>query len=305
MENNLQGELTRRYQEATDSFISKLKCDPNVIAAILSGSLSYDQVWEKSDIDMTLIVRDQSLKNDSFCLVEDDITINTTIVPRSGFKRFLESLSGGSMLHSYFSKGKIIYSTDESLYEYLDEYKNIGKDDLAQTIMFDACELHYYYEKSMKWLKVKEDRLYAQYYLLKAAEVFARMEVALNGEIPTREAIRKAQLLNPSLISVYYDKAMSYQYSNEEISAAIDQMDRYMEQHLDIIKKPVLDYMSDGEMKTVTMISKYFHIDSHFIIGLLDYLAEKGLIAKVSQTIRITPKSKLAVEEITYQYISF
>lgn len=305
MDNNLQLELTERFQNAADSFVDKIKGDPNVIAVIISGSLSYDQVWEKSDIDMTLIVRDQVLKNESFCLVEDDITINAYIVPRNSFKRFLESQNGGSFLHSYYSKGKIIYSTDDSLYEYFEEYKNIGKDDIAQTMFFAACELHYYYEKSLKWLKVKEDPLYAQYYLLKAAEVIARMEVCRNNEIPTREAIKKAQSINPNLISIYYQEAMSHHLSIEEIMKAIDAIDHYMEQQLDIIKKPLLDYMSDGEMKTVTMITKFFHMDNHYIAGLLEYLAEKGVIVKLSQTIRITPKSKLAVEEIAYQYIKF
>ena len=70
-----------------------------------------------------------------------------------------------------------------------------------------------------------------------------------------------------------------------------------------MIKKPIIDYMSDGEMKTVTMIAKFFNAEGHFIIGILDYLTEKGVIVKVSQTIRITPKSKLAVEEIAYQYV--
>ena len=61
--------------------------------------------------------------------------------------------------------------------------------------------------------------------------------------------------------------------------------------------------MSDQEMMTLTMITKYFQSEGHFIIGIFDYLAEQGVIAKVSQTIRITPKSKRSVEEIAYQYI--
>lgn len=297
-------ELTKRYNDAADSIVAKVKVDPNVIAVIIGGSLSYDQVWEKSDIDMTLVVRDQNLKNDTFCLVEDDITINANVVTRSGFKRYLESQNGGSFIHSYFSKGTILYSNDESLSEYFEEYKKIGKDDITLSMMINACELYYYYEKSLKWLTVKEDELYAQYYILKAAEVLARMEILLKGAVPTREAIRTAYTMNPEFISIYYKNAMSHQYSKEEIRNAIDEMEHYLELHLDIIKKPIVDYMSDGEMKTVTMISKYFHMESHFITGLLEYLAEKGVIVKVSQTIRITPKSKLAVEEIVYQYIS-
>lgn len=305
MEKNKQSELTGRYQAAADSLVDKLKKDTNVIAVILCGSLSYDQVWEKSDIDMALVVRDQVLKNDSFCIVEDDITVNiNSIVTRSGFKRYLESLSGGSMLHSLYARGKIIYSTDESLYEYFEEFKIMGSDDRALTVLLSASELYYYYEKCQKWLQVKENPLYAQYYLLKAAEVIARIEVCARGEIPDREALVKAYEENPGLMSAYYSDAMSHQYSPPEIRHAAEEMERYMERHLDIIKKPILEYMSDHEMKTVTMISKFFKTESHFIIGILEYLAEKGIIAKVSQTIKITPKSRLAIEEIAFQYIN-
>lgn len=305
MDNNQQAELTKRYEEATESFVEKIRKDPNVIAVILCGSLSYDQVWEKSDIDMALVVRDQVLKNDSFCIVEDDITINiVSIVTRSGFKRYLEGLSGGSMMHSFYAKGKIIYTTDDSLYEYFEEFKNIGSDDIAITVLLGACELYYFYEKCLKWIKVKQNPLYAQYYLLKAAEVIGSIEVCMSGEIPTREAILKAYATNPELMSIFYSDAMSHHYSYVEILHAISEIDHYIEQHLDIIKKPILDYMSDHEMKTVTMISKYFKIESHFIIGILEYLTDKGVIAKISQTIRITPKSKLAIEEIAFQYIN-
>ena len=303
MDKNLQSEMTKRYEAAADSFVRKVKDDPNVVAVIISGSLAYDQVWEKSDIDMTLVVRDQVLKNESYCIVEDDITINVYLVVRSSFKRYLENIKGGSFMHSYFSKGKIVYSIDDSLYEYFEDFKVMGSDDMANTVFLTACELVHYYDKCLKWLTVKKDPLYAQYYLLKAAEAIARMEVCLSGESPSREAIIKANTLNPAMITPYYKEAMSHHYKEEEILRAIQGIDYYLEQHLDIIKKPVITYMADQELKTVTLITKHFHTDSHFIVGIFDYLAEKGVIARVSQTIRITPKSKLAVEEIAYVYV--
>jgi uncharacterized protein len=303
MDKNLQTDMTKRFQAAADSFVDKIKTDPNIIAVIICGSLAYDQVWEKSDIDMTIVIRDQVIKNDSYCIVEDDITINVSIVARSNFKRFLESMNGGSFMHSYYTKGKILYSTDDSLYEYYEDYRKMGSDDMALTVFYNACELVHHYDKCLKWLTVKKDPLYSQYYLLKAAEAIARMEVCQNGEVPTREAIIRAYKLNPELISRYYEDAMSHVYSIVELLNAIHGISNYLDEHLDIIKRPVIEYMADGEMKTVTMITKYFRSDSHFIIGIFDYLADRGVIAKVSQTIRITPKSKLAVEEIAYQYV--
>lgn len=303
MEEVMYKEMTARYQAAADSFVEKVKKDPNVIAVIICGSLAYDQVWEKSDIDMAVVVRDMNMNYESYSLVEDDITINTYIIPRSGFKRYLDSLSGGSMMHSYFSRGKILYSTEDSLYEYLEEFKVMGDSDRAHTVLMIAGELINCHDKSLKWLTVKKDLRYAQYYLLKAAEYMAQMEVCLNGESPSREALLRAMQLNPQLIGPYYTEAMSRHYKEEEIRELIQGIDAYLEKHLDVIQQPIIEYMSDGEIKTMTMIAKHFRSDNHFISGIFEYLADKGVIAKVSHTIRLTPKSKPAVEEIAFIYL--
>lgn len=303
MEITDQMNLQERFMAATESFVQKVKDDPNVIAVIVCGSLSYDMVWEKSDVDMTLVIRDQPLKNESYCILEDDIVINVRLVPRNGFKRFLEGLTGGSMLQSYFARGKIVFTRDESLYEFLDDIRHMGKDDMALSVFFKACDLVYLYHKSMKWLTVKNDLLYAQYYLLHAADVIANIEVCKSGESPNREAILKALTLNKSLLEPYYQGAMSHHYSEAEIRKGLDGIDRYLEDNLDLIKKPVIDFMSDQQIKTLTLICKHFRTEGHFIEGIFDYLYEKGVIEKVAQTIRITPKSKLAVEELGYIYL--
>ncbi len=303
MDDILQAELKKRYTAAVDSFISKVKDDPNVIAVIVCGSLAYDMVWEKSDIDMTLVVRDQILRNTSYCIIEDGIIINVDLLVRSDFKRALERSIGGSFTQSYFSKGKIAYTTDDSLYEYFEDLKTIGSDDIALSAFYIACSLLGIYEKCQKWLTVRKDPIYAQYYLLKAAEVIANMELCINGEPSSREAIQKAIAINPDVINPFYKDAMSHLLTEEEISRGIESIDRYLEQHLDILKKPIIEFMSDEEIKTSTLIAKQFHMDGHFIIGIFDYLTDKGVIEKVSQTIRITPKSKLAVEELGYLYI--
>lgn len=303
MEDVLQTELKEHYNAAVDSFVSKVRDDPNVIAVIVCGSLAYDMVWEKSDIDMTVVIRDQALKNENYCIIEDGITINAYLMVRSAFKRGLERNIGGSFSQSYFSKGRIVYTTDDSLYEYFEEIKRLGSDDIALSVFYMACSLVGVYDKCLKWLKVRKDPLYAQYFLLKAAEIIANIELCLKGEPSSRESIQKALAVNPDMIQTFYTDAMSHHFSEEEIINATRKLDLYLEEHLDVLKKPVIEFMSDQEIKTSTLIARHFHMESHFIIGIFDYLADKGVIEKVSQTIRITPKSKLAVEELGYLYI--
>lgn len=295
--------LQKRYMEAINSFVDKIKPDPNIIAVIVCGSLAYDTVWEKSDIDTTVIVRDQHLSRDSYCILEDDIVVNVSLITRSAFKRNMEGSIGGSFTQSYYSKGKVVYSTDESLSSYFEEMKAPGADDLARSIFYCAGEVISLYEKAQKWLFVKEDPLYAQYYLLKAATPLAYMIVCLSGDSPSRECIQKALELDGQVLAPFYQNAMSHHLSTQEIQSLIVQIDTFLTIHLDRIMEPVAAFMADGEMKTVTMFSKYFHAEGHFLIGLLDYLEEKGAIEKATQTIRVTPKGRMAVEEIAYLYM--
>lgn len=304
MDDARQVALKKRYLAAADRFVAAVKDDPNVIAVIINGSLAYDVVWEKSDIDMTLVIRDQVLKNNSYSIIEDGININVNLQIRSNFKRDMEKSIGGSFSQSYFAKSKIIYSTDNSLYEYFEDLREIGSDDIALSTLLIAGELIGLYDKTQKWLLVRKDLLYAQYYLLKAAEVVARMVLCLHGVPVARDTMQKALEIAPAAITPFYHEAMSHHFTQEEILSGIQELEKYIEQHLDIIKKPVLEFMADGEIKTSTLIARHFNIDSHFIVNVFDYLAEKGVIERVSQTIRITPKGKLAHEELGYLYIS-
>lgn len=295
--------MKERYVKATDSFVSKVKDDINVIAILVMGSLSYDVVWEKSDVDMTVVVRDQKMDRKSYCIIEDGITFNVTVVPRTMLKRHFESAIGGSIPQAYLAKGRIVYTKDDTLYDLLDDLKQLGSDDIALSAFTLSSALIDLHQKSEKWLKVKKDLLYAQYYLLKAAEVIAKMELVINGEIPIRESIQKVMEFNPELMKPFYEVPMSHLMTETEIEEGIKKIDAFLEGHLDIISKPVLDLLKDGEMKTVSMIAAFYNLEPSYIIEALDYLFEKGVIVKVSQTIRLTPKGKLAVEEIGYLYI--
>jgi len=58
--------------------------------------------------------------------------------------------------------------------------------------------------------------------------------------------------------------------------------------------------LSDGEIKSVMMFQRQFHMGGHIFVHLLEYFAQKGIIEKVSETIRITPKSRPNFEEIAF-----
>ncbi|WP_151736214.1 nucleotidyltransferase [Paenibacillus tengchongensis] len=300
MDDTAKRELQERYEAAVEDFVDKVKDDPNIIAVIVCGSLAYDQVWAKSDIDMALIVRDQPKVPHYYCLVEDGITINAELFTRSGFKRGTERLVGGSLPQSYFAKGRIVYSTDDSLYEYFEEFKQLGSRDISLTLLTIGAELVDVWHKCQKWMLVRKNPLYAQYFLLKAADLIAAMELCASGEPPIRESVLTVLEHSPELLAAFYQEPMSRRLSEAEIREAINRMEETLDRHMEQMLRPVLEFMSDQEVKTVTQFLKHFQLP---IAGTLQYLADKGVIERVSQPLALTPKSRPSVEEMAYLYI--
>lgn len=299
-----QSALQSQFQQALDQFVERLKEDLNVIAVIVGGSLAYDVIWEKSDVDVTIVVRDQVLKSRSLSLVEEGITFNTYLMPRSEFKRGLEGLVGGSFIQAYFANGRIVYSTEESLYDYFEEFKRIGEDDRAMTSLHLAAEMVDTMRKVQKWRLARKDLAYAQYFMLKAAEMIAGMELCERGLPRSRNSIQKALDYNPRMMQVFYYTPMQRPLTDADLAEGVELLEAYLTEKMELFKRPVLEYLADGEVKTTSMIAARFHTDSHYIIEALDFLAEKGVIERVPQLIKLTPKSRFGVEELGFVYLA-
>ncbi len=293
-------DLTKRYDNALQSFVDRIRNDPNVIAIIVYGSVSHGTVWEKSDIDMTVVVRDQKLEHKTYGIYEDNILINLDLCQRSELKRNMEKSLTGSVGHSFGATSKVLYTTDESLYEYFEEYKKIGKADVEKALFEMINFLLGIMEKIEKWLVVKNDITYARYYILKAADVIAKIEVCSQYKVPTREAILQANELNPQLIEKFYYKPMITEMTQKQIYDLLVDMHDYIMKHFDAIINVATELFGDGEIKTGTHISNYFKSSLHFLHPILDFLCDQGVLEKISQTIRITPKSRPAVEEMAF-----
>jgi hypothetical protein len=80
-----------RFQAALDGLIEQVEQDRHILAAVLCGSLSHDEVYDKSDIDLVLISSDdKKMKSHSVSLVVDDVNIHASVLPRTDFKKGLE-----------------------------------------------------------------------------------------------------------------------------------------------------------------------------------------------------------------------
>ena len=310
--------IEEQYREAVDMLVKKVQKDPYILAAIVAGSFSYAQVWEKSDLDVELIGRDAIRPTQSFfSLVENGVNIHANITPRNAFKQRIESAQQGSFMHSYFSHSTLLFSHDASIQEWYD--KNANRDNIGErdkqlqllNVIASTLPSLVYAEKQFY---VNKDCLTSFLSLLNVVQGLARLEVLLNNEIPAREVIQPALRYNPDFFSRVYTDLINCEKNETVIQDVLDAINAYLDER-QFIYQPILEYLIEQNApRTNTELNadlgRDLHVnsdgDSEFDEESLDlvcqWLAWKGVIGQVAMPMKLTAKSQVPVEEPAYYY---
>lgn len=303
-----QDTVEQQYDEAVAALVKKVRRDPYILAAIVAGSFSYAQVWEKSDLDVELIGRDGIRPTQSFyLLVENGVNIHANLTPRNAFKQTIARAQQGSFIHSYFSHSTLLFSRDASIQEWYDKNtnrNNIGeRDKQFQLLNVIACTLPnlIYAEKQFY---VNKDVITAFLSILNVVQGLARIEVLLNDEIPAREVIQPALRYNPDFFNRVYNELINCEKNEAVIQDALNAIDAYLDAR-QFIFQPILDYLAEQKApRTNTELNAYFQskFDEESLELVCQWLTWKGIIRQVSAPMKLTVKSQIAVEEPAYYY---
>jgi predicted nucleotidyltransferase len=295
-------DITTRFENALQSFVNKIKNDPNVRAVILCGSMANDTVWEKSDMDITVLVREMKLLQRNFTIDEDGLILNVNLQSEFDFKRSAGRSMGGGIIYSFYYHARIVHTKDESLREFLSDFKKMGADDRARTFFVSAAYLLGDLEKLEKWLTVKNDLMYTQLWVLKVAESYANMRLVLDDKPLSREAVLKVTAYDPEAMKPIYEKPMQSLMTRGVLNAALQFYKDFLKENVELLTQPVLSYMADNEPRTMSAINKHFNMQTDGLHSVFGFLEEMGVVARVTEYTRITPKSKDEVEEVAYVY---
>ena len=309
--------IEQQYNEAVDALVEKVQRDPQVLAAIVAGSFSYAQVWEKSDLDVELIGRDAIRPTQSFfSLVENGVNIHASITPRNAFKQNIESAQQGSFMHSYFSHSTLLFSRDTSIQEWYDKnanLNNIGERDKQLQLLNVAASTLPSLVYAEKQFYVNKDCLTCFLTLLNVVQELARIEVLLNDEIPAREVIQPALRYNPDFFNRVYTDLINCEKNEAVIQDALGAINNYLDER-QFIFQPVLDYLAEQKApRAITELNADLGRSSHNSEGapefddesldlVCQWLTWKGIIRQVAVPMKLTAKSQIAVEEPAYYY---
>ena len=315
-----QDAIEEQYHEAVDALVEKVQKDPYILAAIVAGSFSYAQVWEKSDLDVELVGRDAIRPTQSFfSLIENGVNIHASITPRNAFKQTVESAQQGSFMHSYFSHSTLLFSRDASIEEWYG--KNASLDSIGErdkqfqvlSVIASTLPSLLYAEKQFY---VNKDCLTAFMSLLDTVQGLARIEVLLNNKIPAREVIQPALQYNPDFFNHVYTNLINCEKNETVIQDTLDAINAYLDER-QFIFQPILDYLIEQKTpRTGTELNADLghsphgkseeepEFDEESLDLVCQWLTWKGIIRQVAMPLKLTVKSQIAVEEPAYYYDS-
>ena len=299
-------DVRAQFSAALDQLVEQIKLDRSVLAAILCGSLSHDKVWAKSDIDLVLVTIDDKKPNESgLCLWADGVNVHALMMPRAEFRKMAEGAITNCFMHSFLSKGRLLYTHDETIGRLLDGIAAIGDRDTQINLLHAACWALPSIYKAHKFLITRGDLDYTALWILHAASALARIEILGRRLLADREVLPQAIKLNPDFFHTVYTGLLNTKKTRPAVEAALAAVDRYIADRIPDLFSPLLDHLRDvGEARSATEIDDHFkrNFGISDVTGACEYLADRGILAKVPLPVRLTKRSNVDVQELAFFY---
>ncbi len=298
--------VEHKFNEALDALIDQVKEDRSILAAILCGSLSHDTVWAKSDIDLVLVtIDDKKVGSADLALDANGVNVHVLLMPRADFRTAVEGTVRNSFVHSFLTKGRLLYTRDQTIVDLCAGLHQIGdRDTQVQLLRAGTSALPPIY-KAHKWFLTRGDLEYTALWILYAATPLAQVEVLGARLLVDREVIPQAMTLNPAFFKMFYADLLNGKKTMKSVQSALCAVDDYIAKRAPAIFAPIIDYLREaGETRSCTEIEAYFkrNYDVCGVVTACEYLADQGLIGKASTPVHLTKKSNVEVQELAFFY---
>lgn len=156
-------------------------------------------------------------------------------------------------------------------------------------------------------LTVKVDLELARQHLIGIAWSLAAIEIILRGEVYEQEVIYKALEHNPDLFKIVYTDLLGGPPNEEKIETALRTVDEYLDEHWQHHLKPLVTYLKKrgGVLPLSEIGDEFAHTQIYpwHLETACEWLADKGVLERVSMPITLTTKSSVEIEEPAYELV--
>jgi hypothetical protein len=298
------GSIQQKFTAALEELVAEVKRDKSILAAVLCGSLSHDAVWAKSDIDLLLItVDDKKTESTSVALYANGVNVHAMLMPRTQFRRIAEGSLRNSFMHSFITKGRVLYTHDDTISALCARLQHIGERDTQIQLLRAGIQALGPVDKAHKWMITRGDLEYTALWVLYAATALARIEILSARRLADREVIPQAMGLNPTFFKIVYADLLNTKKTVKNVQAALDAIDAYLAKHAPALFGLVIDHLQEvGDTRSASDLETHFsrNFDVEGVTVACEYLSDRGLICKVSTPLQLTKRSNISVQEMAF-----
>jgi len=290
--------VEKDYKAAFNSLLEKVKQDEYMLSLMVYGSLSYDKVWEKSDIGAILVTSDDVYRR-HHVLVEKDVSINASLHTRDDFRKYIQGVTDGSIPQSLLSKSKVVYTKDETIHDVYEDIQKMGSRDLENILLANYVYCRDLLNKALRALNVNEDPTFSFSFIISSMRRIANIEVILDKQIPIRESIIQALEVNPEFFNeIYIETVRNPVKDKKALNDLIVKMEQYLDERLEKIVQPIIRLVEKYQEAPYDLIWKYLN-EIRIPIDLSDFV-KKGLLDVIETPVRFVRKSSSNMNQPTY-----
>jgi hypothetical protein len=306
-------EKLKQFEQALKLFLERVEADPNLLAAVLVGSLSEETIWRRDAIGLWVIEKDgvtKRLRADGEdprifrTLVEEGVNLHVELIPRARFKRMVEGAARTAFRYSYFARRKLVYCQDASLAKWFEEADTLALRDQERELCIATTWLIHSHRHASRLLAFQPDLDLLFQELIGCAHCVAAAEVIAAGEVHEGIMIHRAMQLAPALMKQLYVDLLKGAHTRPRLKKVLDGFEAYLEKHAEKRLGPVLRYLRKARrLVPLSELSDHFAHSQLFpwhLESACEWLEEKGRIGKFSAPFGLTKLSRVEVEEPAY-----
>ncbi len=303
----------KRFENALRLFLERVAADPNLLAAVLVGSLSDETIWRRDAISLWLIEKDgvaKRLRADGDdprifrTLVEEGVNLHVELIPRAHFKRMVEGAARTAFRYSFFARRKLVYCDDASLEKWFQEADTMALRDQERELCIATTWLIHAHRHAARLMGDRRDLDLTFQELIGCAHCLAAAEVIAAGEVHEGIMIHRAMELAPALMEELYVDLLKGARTAPRLGKILGGFEAYLEKHAETRLRPVLHYLRKaGRLVPLTELSDQFAHSALYpwhLESACEWLERKGRIGKFSAPFGLTKLSRVEVEEPAY-----
>ena len=211
-----------------------------------------------------------------------------------------------SFVHALLSKGRLLYTHDETIADLCERLRKIGdRDTEVQLLRAARCAWRRStrptsgFSRAATWTTPPCG-------FSTPRQALARLEVIGARLVADREVIPQAMKLNPAFFKIVYADLLNTKKTQKNVQAALDAIDGYIAARAPALFALVIEHLREaGEARSASEIEAHFtrNFDVGGVTTACEYLAEQGLIGKASTPVRLTKKSHVELQELAFFHI--